>query len=59
MDTSNGTMPNGWLAFELGVMRRLKFKSVALAFTGEPDLGVYLKRWSVRVAAKPPGQARP
>jgi len=51
MDTSNGTMPNGWLAFELGVMRRLKFKSVALAFTGETDLGVYPKRWSVRVAA--------
>jgi hypothetical protein len=51
MDTSNGTMPNGWLAFELGVMRRLKFKSVAFAFTGEPDLGVYLKRWGVRVAA--------
>lgn len=51
MDTSNSTMPNGWLAFELGVLRRLKFKSAALAFTGEPDLGVYLKRWGVRVAA--------
>jgi hypothetical protein len=48
---SNGTIPNGWLAFELGVLRRLKFKSVSLAFTGEPDLGVYLKRWGVRVAA--------
>lgn len=48
---SNGTIPNGWLAFELGVLRRLKFKSIALAFTGEPDLGVYLKRWGTRVAA--------
>jgi hypothetical protein len=46
-----GTIPNGWLAFELGVLRRLKFKSISLAFTGEPELGVYLKRWGVRVAA--------
>jgi hypothetical protein len=45
-----GTIPNGWLAFELGVLRRLKFKSISLAFTGEPHLGVYLKRWGVRVA---------
>jgi hypothetical protein len=45
------TIPNGWLAFELGVLRRLKFKSVSLAFTGEPALGVYLKRWGARVAA--------
>lgn len=51
MDISNAMTPNGWLAFELGVLRRLKFKSVALAFTGEPDLGVYLKRWGVRVDA--------
>lgn len=48
---SNGNIPNGWLAFELGVLRRLKFKSISLAFTGEPGLGVYLKRWDVRVAA--------
>ena len=47
----NSTIPNGWLAFELGVLRRLKFKSVSLAFAGEPDLGVYLKRWGVRVEA--------
>ncbi|MDT4897237.1 MAG: hypothetical protein QOH25_2314 [Acidobacteriota bacterium] len=45
------TIPNGWLAFELGVLRRLKFKSISLAITGEPDLGVYLKRWGARVAA--------
>jgi hypothetical protein len=42
---------NGWLAFELGVLRRLKFGSVAIPFAGEPELGLYLKRWSVRVAA--------
>jgi hypothetical protein len=47
----NNTIPNGWLAFELGVLRRLKFKSISLAFAGEPHLGVYLKRWGMRVAA--------
>lgn len=45
---------NGWLAFELGVLRRLKFSSVALPFTGEPDLVVQLKNWRVRVAANDP-----
>lgn len=43
--------PAGWLAFELGVLRRLKFGSVAVPFTGESDLAAYLKRWGVRVAA--------
>src|SRR5215216_2739070 len=51
MDKSNGAIPNGWMAFELSVLRRLKFKSVALPFAGEPDLGAYLKHWGVRVAA--------
>ncbi|HEU4766637.1 MAG TPA: hypothetical protein VFS77_04660 [Pyrinomonadaceae bacterium] len=45
---------NGWLAFELGVLRRLKFASVALPFTGEPDLIVQLKNWRIRVAANDP-----
>ena len=45
-----------WLGFELNVLRRLKFKSAALPFTGEPDLGHYLKRWDVRVAANDPAQ---
>ena len=44
------TFPNGWLNFELSVLRRLKFSSIALPFTGEPDLGVQLKRWQIRVA---------
>lgn len=43
--------PKGWLAFELGVLRRLKFTSAILPFTGEPQLGNYLKRWSARVLA--------
>ena len=45
---------NGWLAFELGVLRRLKFLSVALPFTGEPELIVQLKTWRMRVAANDP-----
>lgn len=48
------TFPNGWLNFELNVLRRLKFSSVALPFTGEPDLSIQLKRWEVRVAANDP-----
>ncbi|MEO8074012.1 MAG: hypothetical protein ABI686_12310 [Acidobacteriota bacterium] len=43
--------PHGWLAFELNVLRRLKFTSVILPFTNEPNLGAYLKRWNVRVLA--------
>src|ERR1043166_9843586 len=45
---------NGWLAFELGVLRRLKFASVALPFTGEGEICVRLKDWKVRVAANDP-----
>src|SRR5215213_1977113 len=45
---------NGWLAFELGVLRRLKFSSVAVPFTGEPEMCVHLKSWKVRVAANDP-----
>ena len=46
--------PNGWLGFELGVLRRLQFTSVALPFTGEPEICVQLKSWNVRVAANDP-----
>jgi hypothetical protein len=48
------TYPNGWLNFELSVLRRLKFSSIAFPFTGEPNLGAQLKRWRVRVAANDP-----
>ncbi len=49
--------PNGWLAFELNVLRRLKFASVVLPFTVETHLGAYLKRWNVRVVANDPMQS--
>ena len=51
---SSATPPSSWLGFELSVLRRLKFSSVALPFTGEPELCLRLKRWNVRVAANDP-----
>jgi adenine-specific DNA-methyltransferase len=48
------TFPNGWLNFELSVLRRLRFSSIALPFTGEPNLCAQLKRWKVRVATNDP-----
>jgi hypothetical protein len=51
---ASATFPNGWLNFELSVLRRFKFSSIALPFTGEPDICVQLKRWKVRVAANDP-----
>ena len=42
--------PEGWLAFELSVLRRLKFRSAVNPFAGHCDLDVYLKRWGVRVS---------
>lgn len=50
----SATYPNGWLHFELSVLKRLKFSSIALPFTGEPHLGTHLKRARVRVAANDP-----
>ena len=46
--------PNGWLNFELSVLRRLKFSSIALPFTGEPHFSMQMKQWNVRVAANDP-----
>ena len=43
-----------WLAFELSVLRRLNFQSIALPYAGEPHLGLALKRWGYRVAANDP-----
>jgi hypothetical protein len=48
--------PRGWLAFELSVLRRLRFRSVANPLAGEPDLDVYLKRWGARVAVNDAAQ---
>jgi hypothetical protein len=49
--TKQAVTPKGWLAFELNVLRRMEFDSVALPFAGEAHLGAYLKRRGVRVLA--------
>lgn len=49
--------PKSWLAFELSVLRRLEFKTAALPFTGNPTLGLYLKRGDTRVLANDPLQS--
>lgn len=49
--------PKSWLAFDLNVLRRLKFESVALPFADQPALGAYLKRWNARVLANDPIQS--
>ncbi|MBK9215448.1 MAG: hypothetical protein IPM59_07585 [Chloracidobacterium sp.] len=49
--------PKSWLAFDLNVVRRLKFDSVLLPFTDRPALGAYLKRWNARVMANDPLQS--
>jgi hypothetical protein len=50
------SLPEGWLAFELSILRRLQFRSVADPFAGEADTCAYLKRWGVRVAANDTAQ---
>jgi hypothetical protein len=50
------SLPEGWLAFELSILRRLQFRSVALPFAGESDTARYLKHWGVRVAANDTAQ---
>lgn len=58
MFTKSIHAPQGWLAFELSVLRRLKFSSAVLPFVGEPHLlGAHLKRGNIRVAANDLTQA--
>src|SRR5437667_2938985 len=58
MQSANGLNAGSisWLGFELSVLRRLNFRSVALPLAGEPSLGLYLKHWKARVAANDPAQ---
>lgn len=49
MYKNHADTPSGWLAFELNILRRLDFKSVAIPRTHNPVLGKYLKHWNVRV----------
>ncbi len=49
--------PRSWLAFELNILRRQEYRSVALPFTGNPTLGAYLKHGDTRVLANDPLQS--
>ena len=40
---TTATTNRRWLGFELSVLRRLDFHSIAIPFAGQPDLGWYLK----------------
>ena len=51
MRNFSDSLPEGWLAFELSVLRRLEFRSVADPFSGEAATPAYLKRWGARVSA--------
>lgn len=51
MLTNQSSVPRGWLAFELTVLKRLKFASAAIPFANDAALGSYLKRWNIRVSA--------
>lgn len=54
MLASTKPVPRSWLAFDLNVLRRIKFSSAAIPITDQPALGAYLKHWNVRVAANDP-----
>ena len=43
--------PDCWLAFELSVLRRLRFASIALPCAGAPACALQLKRWGAQVHA--------
>ena len=51
MHTQATSTPTGWLAFELSILHRIKFGSIAMPLTGDPEIGLYLKRRRIRVAA--------
>lgn len=46
---SNKTINRRWLGFELSVLRRLKYQTIAIPFSGQPDLDWYLKFWGKQV----------
>lgn len=55
------TPGHGWLAFELNVLRRLNFDSIAIPFATDPALGAYLKRVGAKILVNEmtrSGQAR-
>ncbi|MGB2913417.1 MAG: hypothetical protein WBB81_07640 [Pyrinomonadaceae bacterium] len=54
MHSQTKTLPKSWLAFDLNVLRRVNFSSVAIPFSDDPSVGAYLKRLDARVMANDP-----
>jgi len=46
---TNAASNRRWLGFELSVLRRLNFSSIAIPFSGQPDLEWYLKFWGKQI----------
>ena len=51
MFAKSNAAPKSWLAFELNILRRMKFSAAVLPFSGEPHLGAFLKLDNIRVLA--------
>ena len=51
MQPHSTSTPTSWLAFELSILHRIQFGSIAFPLTGDPAIGAYLKRRRVRVLA--------
>lgn len=51
MQPHSTSTPTSWLAFELSILHRIEFGSIALPITGDPAIGIYLKRRRIRVTA--------
>lgn len=54
MHSQTKTLPKSWLAFDLNILRRVNFSSVAIPFAEDPAVGAYLKRLDARVMANDP-----
>lgn len=51
MQADTTKVPESWLAFELNILQRMDFGSIAIATGGNPVLGARLKGWGVRVTS--------
>ncbi len=51
MQKNSTHLPESWLAFELNILRRLEFETIAIPFTQNSQLGRTLKQWDIRVLA--------
>src|ERR1044072_9465201 len=57
MHPHSKTFAKSWLAFDLNILRRLRFSAIAIPFLDRPAMGTYLKRWGMRVMGNDPMQS--